>query len=308
MSPESKVFGPTGAHTHTVIFLHGRDSSCDEFADEFFESEASSPPGRRPDGKPHTLLELFPTVRWWFDMWSVEDPEERPEIQHDGLRQSIDRVLSVIREEEEEEEEEEEAAGVPRGRIFLCGISQGFATAVAALFAEGRGGLAGMIGLSSWMPFATRAEEPFGKDYDDDDTSLSSLTHLQIAFTGTANATTTGVNVDAIRQIPMLITHSVDDDVVPVQHGRRLRDILMMQGFAVEWKEYPDGGHWINEAQGWMTWQIFYADIWIRADYKPLTGRQRAFFVCTRAIVSDYWLDVPCVPQSDRKRGMAHIT
>ncbi|KAK8080152.1 hypothetical protein PG997_007970 [Apiospora hydei] len=264
MSPEPKVLGPSGAvHTHTVIFLHGRDSSCDEFFDEFFESE-TSPCG--PDAKPHTLLQLFPTVRWvfpgasvlrsarfggtempqWFDMWSVEDPEERPEIQLDGLQHSIDRVLSVIREEEEEEE----AAGVPRGRIFLCGISQGFATAVAALFAEGRGGFAGMIGLCSWMPFATRAEEAFGKDYDDDDTSLSSLRHLQTAFTGTANEPTAGVNVDAMRQIPMLITHSLDDDVVPVQNGRRLRDILMMQGFAVKWKEYPDGGHWINEPQG----------------------------------------------------------
>ncbi|KAF6802734.1 phospholipase/Carboxylesterase [Colletotrichum sojae] len=34
---------PREAHTHTVIFLHGRDSICDEFADDFFESEASEP-------------------------------------------------------------------------------------------------------------------------------------------------------------------------------------------------------------------------------------------------------------------------
>ncbi|KAK8051588.1 hypothetical protein PG993_002973 [Apiospora rasikravindrae] len=251
MSPEPKVFGPNGAHTHTVIFLHGRDSSCDEFAAEFFESETS--PGG-PDEKPHTLLELFPTVRWvfpgapvlhsarfggiemsqWFDMWSVEDPEERPEIQHNGLRQSG---------------EEKEVTGVPRSRIFLCGISQGFATAVAALFAEGQGAFAGMIGLCSWMPFATRAEELLGKG-DCDDISLSSLSHLQAAFAGTTNEPIAGVNAEAMREIPMLLTHSLDDDVVPIQNGRRLRDILIMQGFAVEWKEYPDGGHWVNEPQG----------------------------------------------------------
>ncbi|KAK8090556.1 phospholipase carboxylesterase [Apiospora phragmitis] len=239
MSPKSKV-------------------SCDEFADEYFESETS--PGG-PDGKPQTLLALFPTVRWvfpdapvlrsarfdmnllqWFDMWSVEDPEERPEIQRDGLRHSIDRVLSVIREEEGG------SRRVPRSRIFLCGISQGFATAVAALFAEAQGGFAGMIGLCSWMPFATLAEECLGKDGTGDGTSP--LSHLRTVFDVTANKLTAGVNVDAMRQTPMLITHSLDDDVVPVQNGRRLRDILMMQGFAVEWREYPDGGHWINEPQG----------------------------------------------------------
>jgi len=32
---------PIAAHTHTVIFLHGRDSNATEFAPEFFESQAS---------------------------------------------------------------------------------------------------------------------------------------------------------------------------------------------------------------------------------------------------------------------------
>lgn len=262
MSPESKVYGPTGAHTHTVIFLHGRDSGCAEFADELFESETSG--GARPDQKPQTLLALFPTVKWifpgapvlwsvrfdtdmsqWFDMWSVEDPVERPEIQRDGLRQSVDQILSVIREEE--------AVGMPRGRIFLCGISQGFATAIAALFAEGQGGFAGMIGLCSWMPFTTSAEELPRRDDDDDDdaSSSSSFSHLQSIFTTSTNKPpTVRVNVEAMRQTPMLVTHSLDDEVVPVQNGRRLGDFLARQGFAVEWKEYPDGGHWFNEPHG----------------------------------------------------------
>ncbi|KAK7927559.1 phospholipase/Carboxylesterase [Apiospora marii] len=257
MLPAFKVCGPTGAHTHTVIFLHGRDSGCAEFADEFFESETSA----GPDQKPQTLRELFPTVKWvfpgapvtrsarfdsgmsqWFDMWSVEDPEECPEIQRGGLRQSIDQILSVVREEE--------AAGVPRDRIFLGGISQGFATAMAALFAEGQGGFAGMVGLCSWMPFATPAEESLKGD--DDASSASSFTHLQRIFTTTTANKPPPVtaNVKALRQTPILITHSLDDEVVPVQNGRRLRDILQRQGFVVEWKEYPDGGHWVNEPQG----------------------------------------------------------
>lgn len=129
---------PTAAHTHTVIFLHGRDSNAKEFASELFESEASE-----PVDQPRTLPDLFPNIRWvfpsaltlhskrfstdmsqWFDMWSVEKPSERPELQHPGLHQSIKRILRVIKEEEE--------TRVPRERIFLAGISQGFATAIAA--------------------------------------------------------------------------------------------------------------------------------------------------------------------------------
>ncbi|KAK6819528.1 phospholipase carboxylesterase [Apiospora arundinis] len=269
MSLEPKVFGPTGAHTHTVIFLHGRDSDCAEFADEFFESEASPEGGGGPgQNNPRTLRELFPTVRWvfpgapvlrsarfdgvdmsqWFDMWSVEDPEARFEIQRDGLRRSIDRILSVIKHEEDPA-----AAGMPRSRIFLCGISQGFAAAVATLFAEGQGGFAGMIGLCSWMPFATLVEESFGGGEEKDTLSLS---HLQSLYTIPSSTETAsepvggGVKVDSLRQVPMLITHSSDDDVVPVRNGRRLRDILRLHGFEVEWKEYPDGGHWVNEPQG----------------------------------------------------------
>ncbi|KAK8105708.1 phospholipase/Carboxylesterase [Apiospora kogelbergensis] len=268
MSLESKVVGPTGPHTHTVIFLHGRDSGCAEFADEFFESETS--PGEGPDQTPDTLSELFPTVKWvfpsapvlrsarfdgaemsqWFDMWSVEDPEERPETQRDGLQRSVGQILSLIRQEGDDGQF---AAGVPRSRIFLCGISQGFATAVAALLAEGQGGFAGMIGLCSWMPSATRAEVSFGED---DNNTTPSLSQLRTVFTMTPSSNTANeqmggaVKVDSLRQIPILITHSLDDNVVPVGNGRRLRDILRLHGFTVEWKEYPDGGHWINEPQG----------------------------------------------------------
>lgn len=128
------VLGPaTGqSHTHTIIFLHGRDSEAEEFMAEFFECEATGSEADR------TLPALFPTVRWvfpqakplnserfhvemsqWFDMWSVEDQQERPELQITGLRASVDRVAKLIQDEE---------LLVPRERIFLSGISQGFAT------------------------------------------------------------------------------------------------------------------------------------------------------------------------------------
>jgi lysophospholipase-2 len=77
------------SHTHTVIFLHGRDSDAHEFANELFESEASLSVASQRDHE-RTLPALFPTIRWvfpaapilrsqrfetdmsqWFDMWAV---------------------------------------------------------------------------------------------------------------------------------------------------------------------------------------------------------------------------------------------
>ncbi|KUI54997.1 Carboxylesterase 1 [Cytospora mali] len=135
-----------------------------EFADELFESEASEEIAGRiaGPGKARTLPDLFPTIRWvfpaapvtrserfdthmaqWFDMWSVENPHEKSDVQTDGLRTSVAMIGDLLGEEER---------GVSRDRIFLAGISQGFTTAVAAFLADGKGVLAGLIGWSSWMP------------------------------------------------------------------------------------------------------------------------------------------------------------
>lgn len=216
-------------HSHTVIFLHGRDSTNEEFASELFESEASE-----PRGQPRTLPDLFPTIRWvfpaaptlrsarfdadmsqWFDMWSVESPQEQAPIQEPGLKNSVSAILALVHREE---------ARVQRQKIFLAGISQGFATAVAAFFADGRGGFAGLVGLSSWMPCGGSDE----------------LTQLF----GDASRTARVVDPP-----PILLCHSSDDDVVPVENGRALRDVLK-QSQDVEWHEYEDGGHWVNEPQG----------------------------------------------------------
>lgn len=168
MSSNTHVVCPRDGHqhTHTVIFLHGRDSDCDEFASDFFESEATE-----PAGKSRTLLDLFPSIKWvfprapllhserfdttmsqWFDMWSVEHPEERVEIQEDGLKKSIRSLVGIIKDEEQL---------VSREKIFLGGISQGFASAVSA-FLVGEQGFAG-LGMFSYLvllfipfPFASR--------------------------------------------------------------------------------------------------------------------------------------------------------
>ncbi|CAN8103506.1 unnamed protein product [Discula destructiva] len=223
-------------HSHTIIFLHGRDSNAQDFASELFESEASGPPDQ-----PRTLPDLLPTVKWvfpaapilrsarfdtdmsqWFDMWSVEDPHEQPAIQEEGLQRSVAAILDVVRSEE---------VHVQREKIFLAGISQGFATVVAALFTGGLRGFAGLIGLCSWMPYGGPDE--------------------LIQLFGTALERGAAYTQSCMVPTPILLCQSSDDDVVPVENGRVLRDELeKLQDVEVEWRECQDGGHWVNEPQG----------------------------------------------------------
>lgn len=234
MTHESYIVAPMEGfeHTHTIVFLHGKGSNCKEFADEMFESEASThlvPKGRR------TLEVVFPTVRWvfpsapqqrserfdfiesqWFDMWAVENPDERFESQVDGLRQSISLLNLVIAAEE---------AIIPRERIFLAGISQGFATAItAALLAESS--FAGLIGLCAWVPKAA-----YGR------------------IRGTKGFAETS-DLLRLRGTPVFLGHSTADNVVPIENGRALRDYLSQFRSPIVWHEYVSSEHWIVEPQG----------------------------------------------------------
>jgi predicted esterase len=133
---------PKESHTATIILLHGRDSIASEFAE--------------------ALPEIFPTTRWvfptskirdssqftvsmcqWFDIWSVEDPLEKTEIQIDGLREIVREILDLV---------QYEATLIAPRQIILGRISQGCATAIHALL-HGRLKLSRFIGLSSWLPF-----------------------------------------------------------------------------------------------------------------------------------------------------------
>lgn len=212
------VVGPLQKHTHTIILLHGRDSCAADFANEFFESQASDD---------RYLQNIFPTFKWifpkakpryslrfdekdmnqWFDMWDVEKHEERLELQTDGILESGSLIHEIIKNEMQ---------SVPAGRIILGGISQGCATAAATVLMDCEHRLGGFVGFSSWMP------------------------SVPYATIGQADIS-----------IPVLLEHCRDDTMVSIKNGRSLRDSLVKRGFAdLTWKEYKDGGQWINEPQG----------------------------------------------------------
>ncbi|KAF4925138.1 Acyl-protein thioesterase 1 [Colletotrichum viniferum] len=227
---------PRAVHTHTILFLHGRDSTCDEFANELFESEASE-----PANQPRTLPDLLPSIRWvfpgaavlpskrfgtgmsqWFDAWSLENPEEQACIQEAGLRRSIEYLVNLI---------ESECALVPIEKIFLAGISQGFATSIAAFLSTPKlAKLGGLIGLCSWIPPAAVIDE--------------------LAEEISPYRRTSGAN--PMTQTPIFLAHAVDDEVIHINLGRQLRMTLdsFPSACTVEWHEYESGGHWVNEPQG----------------------------------------------------------
>jgi lysophospholipase II len=250
MEITTHVVGPRSSdHTHTIILLHGRDSIASEFADEFFESQAS-------DGR--TAPDIFPAIKWvfpssqlrtsarfetkmsqWFDTWSVEDPSEKEELQLAGLRESIGRILSIVRSE---------ALLVPPERIILGGISQGCATAIHVLVCGGIR-LGGFIGFSSWLPFQSRMQAIA------ECSKSNVLQYTRAIFSGDSNEARlqrdlSDISRESALQTPIFLSHSQDDNVVPIKNGRGLYKTLESLGFMVTWKDYQDGGHWINEPQG----------------------------------------------------------
>jgi hypothetical protein len=63
-SDTTTIVAPQGdKHTHTVIFLHGREDCGTWFAQDFFEPKSS-------DGR--TLAEIFPSIRWVFPLPNVD--------------------------------------------------------------------------------------------------------------------------------------------------------------------------------------------------------------------------------------------
>jgi phospholipase/carboxylesterase len=121
----------------------------------------------------------------------------------------------------------EHSRGVPSERIVLAGFSQGGAIALAAGLRHPEK-LAGIIALSTYLP-------------------------LHAALAGersAANATT-----------PIFWGHGIADPVVILQRGVDSRDLLLSQGYALEWHTYPmahavcaeeigDLRHWLTQRLG----------------------------------------------------------
>lgn len=148
-------------------------------------------------------------------------------MQLEGLREAVPAVRALLAAEAE-------ALGGRWDRVVLAGISMGGATAAHTLFnldvpESGGARLAAFMGFCARCPFAGR--------------SLGQMREV-VGLQGVAGGD--GV----VRGTPVLLEHCVDDPLVKIENGRRLRDTLREFGATVEWREYPSGGHWFRSPDG----------------------------------------------------------
>ncbi|KAK3078718.1 hypothetical protein LTS18_006801, partial [Coniosporium uncinatum] len=89
--------------------------------------------------------------------------------------------------------------------------------------------LGGFIELCGWLPLRAQIDK-YTKDRK-----------------LTSEAPRKSLNSDTLNT-PVFLGHARDDDIVLIANGRTLRDSLKSLGMNVAWREYEDGGHWLNES------------------------------------------------------------
>jgi len=187
--------GPTAS----IIILHGLGADGNDFVPVAAELDLA------PIGPVRFVFPHAPTrpvtinggyvMRAWYDIFGLDSTQRRED--EAGLRASQALVEGLIAKEK--------ARGVPARRIVLAGFSQGGAmTLMTGLRHDER--LAGLVGLSGYLPLAAKAE----------------------AERHTAN-----------KDAPIFMAHGTGDPVIPIARARDSRDALVALGHPVEWHEYP---------------------------------------------------------------------
>lgn len=273
--PATFVIPPTSFHTHTIILLHGRGSSGAEFADEFFQGESFAP-------QPLSLS--FPTIKWvfpsahrrfstvfeqemneWFDIYSTTDPYLREDLQLEGLKQSVALIHRVV------VAEATILGPGGRERIILGGISQGCALAMTC-FLTGLCGIGGLMAFNGWMPLMGLVKDAisatsFGLRRCQ---QLAPNLRARVGLEGKAPFASVDLTLGGDMQMagsghahtPILLTHTVDDDVIDIALGKQMRNTLIGIGVnRVMWKQHQTGGHWIAEPAGYQDIEDFLKQI-----------------------------------------------
>jgi len=100
-----------------------------------------------------------------FDNFSLEDLDQRQDLQYEGLYESAVFVYGLIKNE---------AKAVGIGNVTIGGLSQGCAMAFHILMSfdvEGHGRLGGFVGMSGWLPFHKQLDRLSQGEFADIDES-----------------------------------------------------------------------------------------------------------------------------------------
>ncbi|KAF5967578.1 acyl thioesterase 1 [Fusarium coicis] len=254
---QSEAFGPTyiveptESHTHTVVILHGRGSSGEEFAQELFEETLLSDQS--------SLAQKLPSWRWvfpssrelwstafeedmpaWFEAHSLTDTMARQDLQIPGIRQSVSYIKTIL-------DQEIERLGGDTSRVVLGGISQGAAVAIWTLLCldSVERPLGAFFATNTWLPFASSIENYLSNEQKP---PIDAGTEFVAGMLAQSK-----VSHPQSRERPLstavFLGHGTDDAYVDVELGRKARDIIIQAGFTVEWREYQGAeqeGHWFK--------------------------------------------------------------
>ncbi|NUZ04434.1 alpha/beta hydrolase [Piscinibacter koreensis] len=183
--------------TASIIVLHGLGADGNDFVPVANELDLDAVGPIRfvfphAPTRPVTINGGY-VMRAWYDILAANLVQREDEA---GLRASQALVDAVIAKEK--------ARGVAASRIVLAGFSQGCAmTLMTGLRHDER--LAGLVGLSGYLPLAAKAE----------------------AERHTANA-----------DVPIFLAHGRADPVIPIARAIASRDALVAMGHPVEWHDY----------------------------------------------------------------------
>ncbi|KAL8661875.1 MAG: hypothetical protein Q9168_008341 [Polycauliona sp. 1 TL-2023] len=267
--PECLIIPPLQDHKQTFIVLHGRGSNAETFGPPFLDTEVSGSQTFR-SAFPNAQF-IFPTaskrrariynrsiINQWFDNWSLETPDERKELQVEGLRESSAYIHSLLADAIKQ---------VGANNVVLGGLSQGCAAALVALLTWDGEPVAAGFGMCGWLPFrkqmedilvaydrstvedaAGGGEDVFGTDGEGGGNGGLDTPMQAIKFLKEEVEMPVGSDSVRLRQIPLFLSHGVEDPKVKVGLGREAVSCLERLGVDVRWREYEGLGHWYSSA------------------------------------------------------------
>lgn len=197
--PAESVVIETGEEPDaSIIWLHGLGADGHDFEPIIPEMDLPEEAAFRfifPHApvRPVTLNGGTP-MRAWFDIEAL-DRHARQDVA--GIDASCDLMSELIERETER--------GIPGERIVAAGFSQGGAIALLTGLRHPRR-LAGIMGLSTYLPLADRVENEAR---------------------------------DANRDTPIFMAHGTQDPMLPPHLGEESRALLTRLGYRVDWHTYP---------------------------------------------------------------------
>ncbi|KAL8652338.1 MAG: hypothetical protein Q9210_002737 [Variospora velana] len=259
--PNPLIIPPLQDHKQTFIILHGRGSNASTFGPPLLNTQVS---------EIHTFQSSFPNVQFvfpiaskrraqifnrsvinqWFDNWSLQTPDERTELQIEGLRETSTYIHILLRGAIED---------VGAENVVLGGLSQGCAASLIALVTWNGEPIAAAFGICGWLPFRIQMEEIAGSaSLDNGDGAEEDLFESDgeavlkdpptqaTAFLCEELEISVKVHSMSFQRVPLFLGHGVEDEKVAVGLGRESVSCLKHLGAKAEWREYEGLGHWYS--------------------------------------------------------------